>query len=87
MEGLVPSILDGNYATRYNAVEKCYRAAVSRKYKVFALQRNGYCSSSPDAESTYKKHGYPEEGDTPACDSNGKGGKLANEVYQIAGTY
>ena len=71
------AILDEHYRNRDNPVEKCYKAALSNGYRVFALQDGGQCMGSPTAESDYKKYG-----ESTAC-SGGKGGPLANDVYQI----
>ena len=76
------AILDGFYQSRSNAVEKCYKVALSRGYKVFAVHDGGACAGSPDAESTYKKYGPSSK-----CKDDGKGGKFANEVYEIQGKY
>ena len=77
LEGTNP-VLDGPYRTRDNADKKCYRAALSNGYKVFAVQDGGQCMSSATAETTYNQYG-----ESTACAANGKGGPMANNVYQI----
>ena len=72
------SLLDGSYQSRDDAIQKCFEAAKSFGYDVFGVQNGGWCASSATAESTYKKHGQ-----STACLSDGKGGPLANEVYEI----
>ena len=72
------SILDGHYRRRTNPVEKCYQAALSNGYKVFALQDGGQCMGSATAEITYNKYGNSLQ-----CVSGGKGGPMANQVYKI----
>ena len=69
LEGTNP-VLDGPYRTRDNADKKCY--------KVFAVQDGGQCMSSVTAETTYNQYG-----ESTACAANGKGGPMANNVYQI----
>jgi len=77
LEGTNP-VLDGPYRSRTNTVEKCYKAALSNGYKVFAVQDDGQCMSSATAEKTYNKYGT-----STACAASGKGGPMANNVYQI----
>ena len=74
------SLLDGAYTSRKDAVNKCYRAALGRGYKVFAVQNGGWCASSPRAEQTYDKYGR-----STACRGDGEGGPWANRVYEIGG--
>ena len=77
LEGTNP-VLDGPYRSRTNTVEKCYKAALSNGYKVFAVQDDGQCMSSATAEETYNQYG-----ESTACAASGKGGPMANNVYQI----
>ena len=77
LEG-VSSLLDGAYSSREDAIQKCYQAAKSLGYDVFALQNGGHCASSATAKSTYRKYGA-----SSACMRNGKGGFGANQVYEI----
>ena len=72
------SILDGSYGSRTYAIQKCYEAASSLGYDVFAIQDGGDCFSSATARDTYKKHGP-----STSCRDDGKGGPWANEVYEI----
>ena len=77
LEGSSP-FLNGNYVRRVDAIQKCYQAAKSLGYDVFALQNGGHCASSATAKSTYRKYGM-----SLACMRNGKGGIWANQVYEI----
>ena len=74
------SILDGAYRARRDAINKCYKAAKKRGYKVFALQHGGWCASSASAEKTFDKYG-----NSPHCGKDGEGGPWANQVYYIKG--
>ncbi|KAI8494559.1 hypothetical protein Bbelb_277850 [Branchiostoma belcheri] len=76
LEGL-DSRLEGSYRTRSNAVEKCYQAAKSRSFAVFAVQHGGQCYGSADGHNTYFKYGR-----STACQA-GDGGTWANDVYRI----
>ena len=72
--------LDGNYQVRNRAIEKCYQAAKKRGFQVFAIQHGGWCASSATAASTFDKYGK-----STACQADGKGGSMANQVYYIKG--
>ena len=71
-------ILGRSYKSRKNAIHKCYELALSLGYTVFAIQDGGQCFSSSKAKDTYRKHGSSSE-----CLEGGKGGPLANQVYEI----
>merc|ERR1712020_577820 len=76
--GNVSFVLDGHYKTRKNAVQKCYKAALSLGMHIFAVQDGGQCfGSNVDASFPYQKNGPPT-----ACLKNGEGGPMANEVYK-----
>ena len=81
LEGL-STVLDGGYLIREDAVQKCYQAAKSLGYDVFAVQHGGWCASSATAKSTYRKYGV-----STACMSDGEGGDWANHVYGSIGVY
>ena len=74
------SILDGSYKARKDAIEKCYQAAKKRGFLVFAVQDGGWCAASSSAPKTFDKYGK-----SSACQSDGKGGPWANQVYYIKG--
>lgn len=74
------SILDGNYTTRSHSITKCYRAAKKRGFHIFAVQDGGRCASNASAANTFDKYGNSSD-----CESDGKGGSLANQVYYITG--
>ena len=67
-----------HYKRRSNPVEKCFQAALSKGYSVFAIQDGGQCFTSKKAIATYKKYGTSSE-----CLGNGRGGPMANDVYEI----
>jgi len=75
-------ILDGSYRARRDAINKCYKAAKKRGFKVFALQHGGWCASSATAEKTFDKYGISSN-----CGKDGEGGPWANQVYYIKGTF
>ena len=77
LEGKNP-FLDGSYRTRKRAIQKCFYAAKSLGYDVFAVQDGGQCGTSSAAKSTFKKYG-----ESTACKLDGKGGAWANNVYEI----
>ena len=76
MEGTNP-ILDGHYSSRVNKIEKCYKVSLSLGYKVFAIQDDGQCFGSAEAEQTYNKYGI-----STGC-HGGEGGSMASSVYKI----
>ena len=55
LEGTDP-ILDGDYKTREDAVNKCYQVAEKRGFQVFAVQNGGQCFSGPRAHLTFKRY-------------------------------
>ena len=79
LEGIInPSnLFDEHYKRRSNVVHKCFKAALSQGYGVFAVQDGGQCFSTSSAEVTYKKYGSSNN-----C-VQGKGGPMANDVYGI----
>ena len=72
-------LLDGDYSNRTNPIEKCFKAAVSFGYTVFALQDGGRCASAATARETYQKYGLSTN-----CSDDGEGGVASNDVYEIA---
>lgn len=75
-DSLYPTLMD-NYKAREDAIKKCYEVAKLKGDKVFALQDDGWCASSPN-QSDYKKYGRSDQ-----CYGRGKGGGWANDVYII----
>ena len=73
----VTSIIDGHYKHRSNQVEKCYKAALSLGYDIFAVQDGGQCFGTTNAANTYNKYGQSSK-----C-YGGTGGPMANDVYRI----
>ena len=71
------SILDGHYKRRQNSVEKCYKAALSLRFRIFALQDGGHCSVSSSSAS------YKKNGPSKVCSEDGTGGPMANDVYKM----
>ena len=76
LEGLDP-ILDGDYWTRTDPINKCAEVARKNGYRVFAVQAGGWCAATGDAENTYSKYGRSTN-----CQQDGEGGSLANQVYE-----
>lgn len=74
----VKLILEDHYKRRRDAINKCYKAAKSLGYKIFAVQDGGACVSSKQSPVTYNKYGKSYE-----CAKDGKGGPMANSVYEI----
>ena len=70
------SRLDGHYATRDNAIKKCFEVARDKKMVLFALQHGGGCHAADNL------NGYAKHGGSTDC-SDGKGGNRANDVYLI----
>lgn len=77
LEGSTPD-LTGNYRLRTNPIDKCRAAAQAKGYSVFAVQDAGYCSSGPNAATTYNMYGPATN-----CNAEGTGGGYANAVYRI----
>ncbi|KAI8490320.1 hypothetical protein Bbelb_320580 [Branchiostoma belcheri] len=79
LEGLESRLGDmHSYQARSDAIEKCFQAAKSRSFTVFAVQHGGQCFGSANGHNTYFKFGR-----STACEADGKGGTWANEVYRI----
>ncbi|XP_035674439.1 uncharacterized protein LOC118414482 isoform X3 [Branchiostoma floridae] len=74
--------LDGSYAARADAIEKCYQVAKSLGYRAFAVQHGGWCAGSATAHKTYNKYGPYS-----TCQHDGEGGPWGNEVYLISGMF
>jgi len=72
------AILSEHYTVRTNPIEKCHAAAAEQGSTIFAVQDGGQCFGA-DKKSNYKKHGA-----STACSSDGKGGPMANNVYEIS---
>ena len=77
IDGTNNAILDGDHNDRQNPIEKCYKLALSRGYKVFALQKKECMSSFKAAQE------YLIEGISVRCENDGTGGPWSNEVYEI----
>jgi len=72
--------LDGSYGNREDPINKCYRVAKKRGFRLFAVQHGGWCAGSASAPQTFDKYGT-----STACKSDGEGGDWANQVYLIKG--
>ena len=57
LEGKHPLLMDGNGASRANALMKCAEAAWDIGLKVFALQNGGDCMGEDDGERKFMKQG------------------------------
>ncbi|XP_065667890.1 uncharacterized protein LOC100197784 isoform X3 [Hydra vulgaris] len=73
--------LKDSFMNRVNAIEKCAIVANNFQYNVFAIQDGGMCLSGPHFHLTYSKDGLA----TNCVD--GKGGRLANSVYELRKFY
>lgn len=80
----VAKLLKDPYRERIDPIQKCYKAAKILKYKYFAVQDGGQCFSDASMISEEKaieaanKTGYSTE-----CFSDGEGGPMANQLYEI----
>ena len=72
------SRLTGSFSSRDYAIYLCYQSAKARGYHVFAVQSGGWCAGMRGT-LRFKKYGKSTN-----C-KNGKGGSMANDVYQIGG--
>ena len=70
-------LLDGDPDTREDAEQKSARVTLKRGYVYFAIQDDGRCLSNLTAQDTYNKYGLSAD-----C-QGGKGGKMANDVYEV----
>ncbi|XP_027050274.1 uncharacterized protein LOC113677635 [Pocillopora damicornis] len=75
LEGKDPILLDGNYASRDEAVLKCLLLGRKLGYAVVGVQDGGMCVGSAKVK-TYKKYGVSHD-----CRGDRKGGPWASEVY------
>lgn len=75
LEGKDPILLDGNYASRDEAVLKCLMLGRKLGYAVVGVQDGGMCVGSTKVK-TYKKYGVSHD-----CRGDRKGGPWASEVY------
>ena len=71
-------LLDGNYKSRKNAVQKCLLVGRGRGYAVVGIQDGGMCVGS--TLRAFSKYGISHD-----CKSDGKGGPWASEVHEIIG--
>ena len=74
------NFLHGPYKTRKDPIENCYKTAKCKKRKIFALQDGGQCFISGPNQPLTAHEKYNR---STACGVDGKGGPLANEVYEI----
>ena len=68
-------LLDGNYTSRKDAIEKCLLVGRGRGYDVVGVQDGGMCVGSAKLRD-FNKYGISRD-----CRSDGKGGPWANEVH------
>ena len=76
IDGDIQKQFGSHYKTRKDPKLHCWQASMRRGYVVFALQDGGQCFGSSHI-SNYKKYGKSSK-----C-SGGKGGPMANDVYEI----
>ena len=84
LQGDVKGVLDGDHGSRQDPIKKCYQAALTLGFQVFAIAANGMCASSPTSQQDYKKAGK-----ATTCNKNGTGGGLGvldmAQMYEING--
>ena len=71
-------LLDGNYKSRKNAMEKCVLVGRGREYDVVGIQDGGMCVGSAKVRD-FNKYGISRD-----CRSDGKGGPWASEVHVLS---
>ena len=72
-------LLDGNYKTRTDAIQKCILVGKGRGYEVVGIQDGGMCVGSATLRG-FNKYGISYD-----CKSDGKGGPWATEVQALRG--
>ena len=77
VEGAIGFLEDDPYE-RVGPIERCFDLAMNRRLDIFAIQNGGNCLMGAAARGTYKRYGPSDD-----CLSNGEGGPLANQVYEI----
>ena len=75
------SIFDAPHWLRANPIGKCALAATRAGYRIFAVQNGGWCAAGATAPQTLDKYGK-----STACNNDGEGGPLVNQVYLTKGT-
>ncbi|XP_066915183.1 uncharacterized protein [Clytia hemisphaerica] len=76
LEGNHPLLMDSDYKTRSDPLQKCAEAALDKGLKLFAIQNGGQCFGGKTGESRYNVYGTSDQ-----CKEDGLGGSWANEVY------
>ena len=74
---------DSSYKYRENAVGKCFEIAQSLGRKIFAIQDGGQCFTEGPPKQGKWKGNHKAYGVSDKCESDGKGGPMANEVYVV----
>ena len=77
-EGKSTILGSGSYRWRENPIQKCYDTAKSFGQNIFAVQDGGQCFTSEGGDKSHEIYGPSSE-----CRSDGEGGPMANEVYEI----
>ena len=70
-------LLDGDYKSRKNAIQKCILVGKGRGYGVVGIQDGGMCVGSA------KGKGLNKYGISHDCKSDGKGGPWATEFHSL----
>ena len=70
-------LLDGDYKSRKDAIQKCLMVGKGRGYKVMGIQDGGMCVGSATGKG-FNKYGISHD-----CKSDGKGGPWATELYSL----
>ena len=57
LEGNHPLLMDPDYKTRTDPLQKCAEAALDKGFKVFGLQNGGQCFAGVNGETRYNMYG------------------------------
>lgn len=71
-------LLDGNYSSREDAIQKCLLVGRGRGYDVVGIQDGGMCVGSPTLK------GFSKYGISRNCRSDEKGGPWASELHALS---
>ncbi|XP_047125299.1 uncharacterized protein LOC100202174 isoform X1 [Hydra vulgaris] len=77
LEGNHPLLMDSDYKSRSDPLQKCAEAALDKGFQVFGLQNGGQCFAGINGETTYDMYGTSNQ-----CLEDGLGGSWAMEMYR-----
>ena len=69
---------EGIHLSLSDAIKRCFTAALSFGFNMFAIQNGRYCASSATGLKTYQMYGA-----ATTCMDNGEGWTVLNEVYEV----